>query len=101
MDGSVGHRYGYDRAFRARYSVRIRLIRRKLNMDKNRELNQLEWYISHRLENIEISINMKTEELLSIDATRIDPDMLREVMEDKGRVKELRHLLNWIERWKV
>lgn len=67
-------------------------------MDSNKDLSQLEWYISHRLEHIEISTNLKTEEILSSDM--IDPEMLREIMENKGKIKELRHLLNWLERWK-
>lgn len=67
-------------------------------MDSDKDLSQLEWYISHRLEHIEISTNLKTEEILS--SNMIDPEMLREIMENKGKIKELRHLLDWLDRWK-
>lgn len=67
-------------------------------MDSDKDLSQLEWYISHRLEHIEISTNLKTEEILSSDM--IDPEMLREIMENKGKIKELRHLLDWLDTWK-
>lgn len=68
-------------------------------MDSKKDLSQIEWYISHRLEHIEISTNLKTDEILSSDMTTADPELLREVLENRGRIKELRHLLDWLERW--
>lgn len=61
----------------------------------------LEWYVEHRLEYLQHRQERLRSELMSetVDSEHFPYDRLREYMENKGRIAELKRLRERSERW--
>ncbi len=66
-------------------------------MNQNDDQGQIRWYIEHRIEYLQIKQDTLRNYLKT--GEQFDYDILKQFMENKGRLYELQNILNHLTNW--